>query len=434
MDLRELIDELIADFAERELPPVTPRRLELPGLPGKADVIVGMRRSGKTYFLYQQIHERAAAGIGRDRVLYLNFEDERLLPMGTDDLHQVPEAFYRRYPASRDQICWFFFDEIHNVPGWERFVRRLIDAENVRLVVSGSSAKLLGREIATSLRGRSLTSELLPFSFEEALWHDGVETREWPPSARQRSIVENRFERYLEVGGFPEVQGLSADLRLRVLQDYVDVVLFRDVVERHEVENLPALRYLERCLLSRPANKFSVHKVHNDCRSQGIRVGKDALHRYLEYLEDAFLLFTTTVASPSARVRQTNPRKCYPIDHGLAAASSFSASSDVGHLLESLVYVELRRRGRSMSYVVTSGGHEVDFLAETRRGERELVQVCADVASPETRHRELRALDEAMREVNVETATVVTLRDEEAVEIDGRRVKIVPAWRWLLDR
>jgi predicted AAA+ superfamily ATPase len=432
--LAETIDALIADFQEREIPRVTPRALALPGLPGKADVVVGMRRSGKTFFLYQQIQERLASGIDRSRLLYLNFEDERLLPLSAADLSRIPEAFYRRFPESREQLCWFFFDEIQNVPGWETFVRRLLDSEKVALVLTGSSARLLSREIATSLRGRSLSTEILPFSFAESLHHERIELPErWPPGARERSRLENRFAQYLENGGFPEVQTLSPDLRVRVLQEYIDVVIFRDVVERHGVENLPALRYLERSLLASPAGRFSVSKLFNDLKSQGMRVGKDTLYEYLAHLEDSFLLFTATVASASARVRQVNPRKCYPIDPALAAAVSFRASSDVGHLLETVVYLELRRRGWTIGYVTTKSGYEVDFLAEDFRGSRELVQVCADLGDLATRQRELRALEEGLQETSCERATLVTLHEEASVQIGGRPVRIVPAWRWLLE-
>lgn len=432
--LAELIDALIADFQERELPRVTPRSLSLPGLPGKADVVVGMRRSGKTWFLYQQIEERLASGVGRDRLLYLNFEDERILPLAAADLSRIPEAFYRRFPASREQLCWFFFDEIQNVPGWETFVRRLLDSEKIALVLTGSSARLLSREIASSLRGRSLSTEILPFSFAESLRHEGVELPEsWPPGARTRSLLENRFQIYLKIGGFPEVQAISEEIRVRVLQEYIDVVIFRDVVERHGVDNLPALRYLERSLLASPAGRFSVSKLFNDLKSQGMKVGKDTLYEYLEHLQDSFLFFTVAVASPSVRVRQVNPRKCYPVDPALATAVSFRASGDLGHLLETAVYLELRRRGRSLAYVATRSGYEVDFLAEDFKGSRELVQVCANLEDAATRQRELRALEEGMKETSCERATLVTLREEGSAEIGGHTVRIVPAWRWLLE-
>jgi predicted AAA+ superfamily ATPase len=432
--LNETIEALIADFQERDLPRVTPRALSLPGLPGKADVIVGMRRSGKTWFLYQQIGDLLASGVERSRLLYLNFEDERLLPLAATDLSRIPEAFYRRFPANREQLCWFFFDEIQNVPGWETFVRRLLDTEKVALVLTGSSARLLSREIASSLRGRSLSTEILPFSFAESLRHAGVEIpASWPPGARARSLLEHRFETYLESGGFPEVQAISQDLRVRVLQEYIDVVIFRDVVERHGVDNLPALRYLEKRLLASPAGRFSVSKLFNDLKSQGMRVGKDTLYEYLAHLEDSFLLFTTAVASPSARVRQVNPRKCYPVDPALAAAVSFRASRDLGHLLETAVYLELRRRRQALAYVTTRSGYEVDFLAEDPQGSRELVQVCANLEDPATRQRELRALEEGVAETSCDRATLVTLREESSLDLAGRPLRIVPAWRWLLE-
>ena len=432
--LGELIDALIADFQERALPPITPRDLALPRLPGKADVVVGMRRSGKTFFLYQQIGELLARGIDRGRLLYLNFEDERLLPLAAAELSRIPEAFYRRFPASRENLSWFFFDEIQNVPGWETFVRRLLDTEKVALVLTGSSARLLSREIATSLRGRSLSTELLPFSFAESLRHRGIALPErWPPGAKMRSLLEHEFATYLETGGFPEVQGIVPELRIRVLQEYVDVVIFRDVVERQGVDNLPALRYLERRLLASPAGRFSVSKLYNDLKSQGIRVGKDTLYEYLAHLEDSFLLFTLPVASASARVRQVNPRKAYPTDPALSAAVSFRAAGDVGHRLETVVYLELRRRGRQLAYMSTRSGYEVDFLAEEASGRRELVQVSSDLEDPATRQRELRALEEGLAETACERATLVTLREESTLGLGGHPVRIVPAWRWLLE-
>ncbi len=432
--MKDVVEEVVADFERRRLPEVTPRRLSLPRLPGKVDVVVGMRRSGKTSFLFQDLRSQEASGIGRDRLLYIDFEDERLAGMTVADLRHIPDVFYRRHPESRETKCWFYFDEIQNVPGWERFLRRLLDTEEVVLTVSGSSAKLLSREIATSLRGRSLTSELLPFSFAESLDHSGVEIpSRWPPPADERSRLENRLEHYLEVGGFPEVQELSLDLRRRVLRDYVDVVLFRDVAERYEVVNLPALRHLQRSLLARPASRFSIHRLHNDLRSQGVRVGKDSLHQYLAYLEDAFLIFIAEIAAQSIRARQVNPRKCYLVDPGLASLSAPRMSADLGHRLENVVYLELRRRGCSLAYVQTSEGHEVDFLAERSDGSRELVQVTTSLAEPRTRERELRALREAMTERQVESARVVTLGESETLELDEGRVTVVPAWRWLLE-
>jgi hypothetical protein len=219
-----------------------------------------------------------------------------------------------------------------------------------------------------------------------------------------------------------------------VLRDYVDVALFRDVVERHGVSNVPALRYLVRALLRSPGAKFSVNRSYNDLRSQAVRVAKDTLHEYLGYLEDAYLVFPVRIASESVRAQEVNPRKCYLADHALARASSYRASADLGHLLENIVYLALRRRGREVRYLVTRSGCEVDFVAEAAGGGApELVQVCADLSEPGVRERELRALAEALAERGLERATIVTLADEGSVAIDRREVRIRPAWRWLLE-
>lgn len=429
------IDRVVADFQDWRPPTVTPRNLALPGIPGKADVVAGMRRSGKTWFLFQRIRELLDSGVARHRILYVNFEDDRLLPLAPGDPGRFLEALYRRFPGNRDETCWLFFDEIQNVPDWERFVRRALDTARVRIVITGSSAKLLGNEIATSLRGRSLTTEILPFSFEEALRHRGVQPpARWPPAARLRSRLEHEFDAYLERGGFPEVQNLADDLRLRVLQDYVHVVLLRDIVERHAIANPIALRWLVRRLLGAPGGRFSVHRFHRDLKSQGIAIGKDALHAYLRHVEDAFLAFPVEIASRSAKARSVNPRTCYVVDPGLARAVSFQAAGDVGHLLENTVYLELRRRGYEISYVVTDRGEEVDFLARARDGTFRLFQVSADLSDAATRARELRALESAMPDFGLKRATLVTLREEDVIEVGKGKVSVVPAWRWLLDR
>ena len=430
----EVLGRVLADAEVRPIPELTPRRVVLPGLPGKADVVSGMRRTGKTYLLFQKMKELVDSGVPRERLLYLNFEDERLLPVRTEDLHRISDAFYRRYPDNRDVECWFLLDEIQNVPGWERFVRRLIDSPGSRVVVTGSSARLLSSEIATSLRGRSLTTELLPFGFAESLDHAGLAApRVWPPGASARSRLARHLERFLEVGGFPEVQGLDEPLRRRVLRDYVDVVLFRDVVERHGVTNVAALRQLVRRVLRSPAGELSLHRLYNDFRSQGLRVGKDNLYEYLSHLEEAHFVHAVSIEARSERKRMVHPRKVYLADPALARAHSFEAEADRGHLFENLVYVELRRRGADVTYYRTASGRQVDFLV--RRGDEEpvLLQASLDLAREETRRRELEALEEAMEERRVRTGQVVTLFDEGTERTGAGTIRIRHAAAWFLD-
>jgi len=434
MSIRDVIDELVATSQRQPLPSLTPREVELPLLPGKVDVVTGMRRVGKTYFLFQSMAERLRDGIEPERLLYLNFEDERLMPMEAADLHHVPEALQRRHPALHDREVWLFLDELQVVPGWERFVRRLIDGGGYRLVVTGSSARLLASEIPTSLRGRSLTTELLPFSFGEFLRHSGEEVpTKWPPPARDRSRLEAALSRYLEVGGFPEVHGLPEPARVRVLQEYVDVTLLRDVVERHDVRNVSALRSLVRRLVRNPASALSVHRLYNDMRSQGFSVSKDTLYALIGHLEDAHLVHLVSLDTGSERRRMANPRKAYLADHSLAVAHSLRAGRDVAHLLENVVHAELRRRGFAVSYALTEDGCEVDFVAREARGDAELIQVCADMTSERARQREARALAAAMRETGGQRATIVTVAEAGELALPLGRVPVVPAWRWLLE-
>lgn len=431
----DLIDQLVADFQDRALPRGTPRRARLAGLPGKADAVIGMRRSGKTWLLYEEILRLEAGGVPRAQMLYVNFEDERLAGLQVEHLQLIPEALLRRFPAVAHQRQHYFFDEIQNVSGWERFVRRLLDQGDVQVSLTGSSARLLGAELATSLRGRSLATELLPFGFDEALAHQGVGVPErWPPAAAERALLSHHLRTYLAVGGFPEVQGLPEALRVRVLQDYIDAVLLRDVVERHGVSNLPALRWFVRRLLAAPGGRFTINRLYNDLRAQGLTVSKDTLHAYLDHLEEACLLFIVPVHTASAQVRAVHARKAYVVDPGLAAACSYRVSKDVGHLLENTVYLELRRRGRDVAYVETASGREVDFVTTWRGEVVELVQVCADMTAPDTRARELTALGEAMAGLGLRQATIVTLEETDTLAIPAGTVRVVPAWRWLLER
>ncbi len=433
MALREVLDEMVADHQTRRYPRTTPRLAKVPSLPGKANVIVGMRRVGKTYLMIQELATLEQRGVPRDRTLFLNLEDERLQPMAAADLHLVTDAFYARHPQARDHECWFFLDKIQNVPGWERFVRRLVETDNTRVMVTGSSAKLLSREIATSLRGRSLSTEILPFSFEEALAHAGIARPvRWPPPARTRSVLEHQFQVYLARGGFPEVQTLADEHRIAVLQEYIDVVLFRDIVERHRVTNTPALRHLVRRLLRSAGALFSIHKLHGEMRSGGMAIAKDDLHEFLGYLEDAFLLFSVGIDAQSEKRRLVNPRKAYLVDHALSQALQPPHSQNTGHHLENLVYVELRRRGHQPHYGVTRRGGEVDFVVRGLRPE--IIQVTTTLAEPEVRQRELSALGEAMAELGMRSGVVITLAEEATHKIPAGTIRVVPAWRWLLER
>jgi hypothetical protein len=436
--MRDIIRQKLADALVFEPPALTAREVRLPNLPRRAHAIIGMRRAGKTYFLYQALRERLDAGAPREALIYFGFEDERLAGMAAADLGWVLEEYFARYPDFRDRRqVTFFLDEIQVVPGWETFVRRVLDTEKVEIFVSGSSAKMLSREVATALRGRATETTIFPFSFREFLRHRGVKPPDDPtfvPKAR-RSQLEKLFREYLAAGGFPEAQGLSALDRLPLLQSYVDAVIFRDVIERHGGANVVVLRRLTRQLLGAPAGMFSVHRFLNDLRSQGVTAAKDTLHALLAHLEDAFLVRLVPIATGSERQRQSNPRKVYPIDAGLIAAFDRSGKSNTGHALETAVQIELERRGYERGYVRTPEGFEVDFLATPITGKPTLIQVCADLSDPATRAREFRALQSARALHRRLPALLLTLTvsDAAAAQADAPKgVRAQAAWEWLL--
>lgn len=381
-----------------EPPLLTHREIRLPFLPGKGIAAIGMRRSGKTCFLWQCLAALAQEGYERRSLLLLNFEDDRLAGIDASDLSWLLEEYYRLHPDLRDQkpfaLC---LDEIQLVPGWETFARRVLDSEKIRLFLSGSSASMLSREVATSMRGRAMEVIVFPFSFREALAHrDLLPKREWAalPKAT-RSILEKEFRRYLIEGGFPESQGIDPRDRRPLLQSYVDVAVLRDIIERHSVSNPTALRWLQRHLLGNPAAPFSIQKFYSALKSQGFSVSKDSLHAFLAFFEDAFLIRTTSLHTASERQRMVNPRKAYPIDPGLIPIYERSGRANTGHALETAVMLELQRRGSEVHYVRTPSGHEVDFHATDAEGAEWLVQVCASASDPATLERETRALVEA---------------------------------------
>ena len=374
-------------------------------------------------------------------MLYANFEDDRLQPAAPGLLAGLLETFYRFNPAARRRTAYLFLDEIQMVPGWPRFVRRVLDTENVRVYLTGSSAKLLHAEVATELRGRGLAVEVFPFSFSESNAAAGIHVRAAGAAGpKLRSQLERRLLTYLDVGGFPEVQSMPLASRVQTLQDYVELVLLRDVVERHRIENALAARAFARTLLQAPSRRFTVNKVHRDLRSRGLQVSKDTLHALLQHFQDAYLAFAAPIFNRSARIRATNPRKIYVVDPGLAWAMSHVTAADTGARLENAVYLHLRRQhGRllqgEVAYYLTASGREVDFVVgdmyESRAGR--LVQACTTLADPATRTREVGALAEAMAETGVRRGEIVTLHDEERIDTGDGVIRVAPAWQWLLE-
>ena len=440
----ETIKSIILDFQEARLETGVPRRLRIETLHGKATVCIGVRRSGKSTYMFQVIQQLLDGGVPRQNILYLNFFDDRLHNLRQDNLGLIAEAYYSIYPEKKNtEMVYCFFDEIQAAPGWEPFVDRMMRTEKCEVYLTGSSARMLSKEIATQMRGRALSWEMFPFSFREFLDYKGIESA-GALSTKSRLLVQKAFEEYWKTGGFPEVAGLGRNLRIKTHQEYFHTILFRDLVERHDIAHPKALTDLAHWLVDNTASLYSVNSLTGYLKSLGHRAPKSAVSDYLEWFEDAYFLFTVRIFDPSLARSNTNPKKIYCIDHALVTSVSSGILVNSGHLLENLVFTALRRLHQEIYYYKTRTGREVDFIVPAcaagvaagrpmRGRSKMLVQVCESLAEPQTRKRETTALSEAMAELDMKTGTIVTRNEDEWIETDGGTIEVVPAWRFLLE-
>ncbi|MEK7477531.1 MAG: ATP-binding protein [Candidatus Coatesbacteria bacterium] len=429
----ETVRAIILDFQEARLETGVPRALRIETIRGKAAVCIGVRRSGKSTYMFQMIRRLLDGGVPRESILYLNFFDDRLHDLLRGRLGLIPEAYYSLYPGKKNaETVHCFFDEIQAAPGWESFVDRLIRTEKCQVYLTGSSARMLSKEIATQMRGRALSWELFPFSFREFLGRRGLESGR-ALSTKNRLLVQKAFEEYRETGGFPEVAEMTRDLRIRTHQEYFHAILLRDLVERHDISHPRAVTDLAHRLVDNIASLTSLNRLTGYLQSLGHRVPKSSVADYLDWFEDAYLLFGVRLFDASLARSNANPRKIYCVDHALVTSVASGILLNSGHLLENMVFAALRRVHTRIHYYRTRTGREVDFIVLPRTGARMLVQVCGSLADPLTRKRETTALGEAMGELGLKAGTIVTSGEGERVTAGGRTIDVVPAWRFLLD-
>lgn len=402
--MKELIETILGEFWGKGLPAGVKRSTSFHAIPNKINVAIGMRRTGKTFFLFQHIQKLLDQGLSQNQILYLNFEDERLLPLNAQNMGQLVDAFYSLFPENHDRICHLFLDEVQNVKDWPLVVRRLLNTKKVELYLSGSSAKLLSTEINTTLRGRSLPTEIFPYSFEEYVRALGESFQKNPNSLwspKQKDLLFKKLTNYLQRGGFPETTHLSDYDHRRVLQEILNVTIYRDIIERHQIGNVTLLKQLIKTIIQNSGRLFSIHKCYKDFKSMGLRVGKDTLHEYLSYIEDCYLAFTVPLYTRSIRKQNSNPKKIYVVDTGLVCANAFDVQNDYGRLFETLVCIDLRRKHADLFYYRTADGYEIDFVAMNPANKQCLYQVCWNMADRETANREHRALQAAKKELKI---------------------------------
>ena len=424
--MKQLFKKIITDFQESKIKSTIPRDMEIPLESGKVVSLVGVRRSGKTSLLYQII-ETLRERVDPATIVYVNFEDDRLFPLELAHLDDLMEAYFELYPHSRDRKVWLFLDEIQNVHNWELFVRRIYDTLNLEIFVTGSSSKLLVADISTALRGRTITYEVYPFSFREYLRYRGIEVN--LHSSRSSSFAANAFDDYILNGGFAETIAATPDVRTRILSDYADLIVYKDIVERHGIKNLSLMKHLVKYCFTNMATSASMNKLYNDFKSQGFKLGKDTLFEYFSYLNDAYAVFSVPVFRNSVREEQRNPKKIYAVDNGFKSIFDASLSPDYGRLYENAAFLHLRRQTREVYYFLQQ--QEVDFYSRVK-GHQIIANVCLDLHAPDTRKRELNGLTEAMKYFECDQAWLLTRSHEETVTHDARTISILPLWKWLV--
>ena len=427
------IEEYLLDVQKKELPKLVERELKTDESK-KIKSIIGPRRAGKTYFMYQKIKELLSSGVRKENIIYLNFEDPRLIEVNFKDIREIIKLHWQLWPSSTKGNLYIFVDEPQNIKNWEIALRALHD-EGFNIFLTGSSSKLLSKEIATSLRGRTLSYLLLPSSFKEFLRMKSFNSDIIRQSSREKSILLSLLSEYLEFGGFPEVvlEG-NKENKLKIINEYFDLIVYRDIVERYKIKNIQLIKWLIKSLITSFSKEFSTHKVYLILKSQGIRLSKNTLYSYLSMLEDSFFIFLVQKFSYSVRKKEFSFNKVYLCDNGFAKLTESTA--DKGKKMENSVFLELMRRKKSLTeiyYWKNTQKEEVDFVIKNANKIEQLIQVCYDIADIDVRKREIRALIKASKELKCKNLLVVTKDYEAEEKIKSKKVKFVPLWKWLLE-
>ena len=426
MNKKELLKTIISDSQSATLPELWPRTLEVPVDSGKVVTLTGVRRSGKTYHLFEVMKTLISQGVSVDQMLYINFEDERLHLKG-EDMDLILQAYRELYPELDLAECYFFFDEIQEVEGWELFVDRLYRSISRHVFVTGSNSKLLSREIATALRGRTLTFEVYPLSFFEYvnILQPGLD----PYNSADRARFVYHFERFMQQGGFPAILLLKEDsLKQKELQSYFDVMLLRDLVERYSVSQVAILRYFCKRVIGASAGEFSVNKVYLDLKSQDYKISKDTLYGYQENVEAIYMSRFVAKYDESVVKSESAQKKPYVIDQGMGVALDFKLSQDRGRLLETTIALELMKYDMQPTYY--QDGVECDFVVSDRGQAKAAIQVSADISDEATRQREIRGLVQCCKRLGLSQGLIVTLDTTDKIENEGVGIEIIPAWQY----
>ena len=393
---------------------VIPREIKIENNANYA--FTGLRRAGKSYFLYQIIQEKLKKE-NYDRLLLINFEDERLLEVTHQDLQLIMDAYFELFEC--EPII--FLDEIQNVPNWQKFVRRLAD-DGQRIYVTGSNAEMLSHEIATTLGGRFINKEILPLSFKEYLNFKKVKFSEKSKFSADRFQLLKEFDAYLNFGGFPEL--LQMKDKREFLSSVYQKLFYGDLIARYKVANAVTLKLMVKKLAESVNNETSVNRIKNLIKSTGVSIGSNTLFDYLNYLESSYLIAAISNYHSKFTEKETH-KKYYFLDTGILG---LFLTDQPTKLLENQIYIELRRRGETPYFLKRKT--EVDFYIPEKQ---ELIQVSYRISDPETAKREIKGLRDAMKELKITNSWIITYDESNEIIVDEGIIQVVPAWQWLLN-
>jgi len=424
--MKIVFKRLITDFIETNIQGIFSRDYDIPFNSKKIISLIGVRRSGKSSILFDMINTLRAT-VSRENIIYINFEDDRLYPLKLSSLDSLLEAYYDIYPTKRDEKVYLFLDEIQAVPHWELYVRRIYDTLDLQIFITGSSAKLLSTEIATALRGRTISYEIFPFSFKEYLDYKEININ--LNSSKSLSFINNALNRYLIEGGFAETIDENTTISRKILSDYLELIVYKDIVDRYNITNRSLLKILNKYCFTNIGTLISFNKLYNKFKSQGYKLSKDTIYNYISHLEDAYTLFTVPIYRNSIKEEQRNPKKIYSIDNGFKKIYDYSFDKDISKLYENIVYLQLRRDTKNIYYFKQK--QEVDFYVKYDDKDM-LINVSYDISDIKTRQRELDGLVEAMVYFKLNSSYLITKDKDEVLKIEDKNIYVVPLYKWLL--
>jgi len=431
---------VLSEWKVSRLPELVEREIKLPLEPTTIVAIIGPRQAGKTFRMFQLVRELSGM-VSRENMLYVNFEHERLRNLDANDLEDMMKVFYQLFLPVENAPIYLFLDEIQNVRDWDKWVRRVYESGKFRIFISGSSSKLSSKEIATSLRGRSIDFTVFPFSFREFLKAKRVELKniEVLSYLEERGRILRLTEEYVKFGGYPKVV-LTEDIdtKERILRAYYETIFYKDLVERYRVDPtlLDAfLRYAVTCF----SKQVSISKIYNYLKTLGLKCSKSTLIKYLKYSEEIFLLFPTEIFSYSIKERKQYPKKLYVVDNGIIRAIYPDAERSFGKLMENMVAIELLRRREGSKFEIfywkeygKRDGNEVDFVIREGISIKKLIQVTYANSKNDIERREIGNLIKASEELKCKDLLIITWDYEGELEAEGRRIKCLPLWKWLI--